>query len=178
MKNVELKGVDEVTAIINEFLAPFELTCKLGLDFGYYPSDNLITYAFTYVDIDVDGFLASVERLEPEVNADIFLWSLLHEVGHHETIDEMTAKENRACDKAKAKINKKVKKLNKRMAKGKKVKLSAMVKLESYYDMLDERLATEWAVNYANTHKEELAKFWEKLGAAIRNFYELNEVEV
>lgn len=173
----ELKGVEEVTAIINDFLKPFELTCQLGTDFSYLPGDNLITYAFTFVDIDADGFLASVERLNPEVNADIFLWSLLHEIGHHETIDTLTDKQNRYCDKFKEKLNKRIKKFNKRMSKGKKVKLSAVVKLEDYYDVLDEKLATEWAVEYANSHQEELAEFWNKLGVAIKNFYELNEVE-
>lgn len=174
----ELKGVEEVTAIINEFLEPYELTCKLGPDFAYHPSDNLITYAFTYVDIDAEGFMASVERLHPEVHADIFLWSLLHEIGHHETIDMMTDKENRYCDRFKKKLNKRTEKINKRLAKGKKVKLSAMAELEAYYDVLDEKLATEWAVEYANTHQEELAEFWEKLAPAIKNFYEVNEVEI
>ena len=174
----ELKGVEEVTAIINEFLEPYELTCELGADFAYYPGEDRITYAFTYVDIDASGFMASVERLNPEVNADIFLWSLLHEIGHHETIDMMTNRENRYCDRFKKKLNKRTEKINKRLAKGKKVKLSAMAELEAYYDVLDERLATEWAVEYANTHQEELAEFWEKLAPAIKNFYELNEVEV
>lgn len=162
---MKLKGDEKVTKVINTFLKQFGLTCKLGNDFAYYPGDDLITYAFAYVDIDAEGFMRSIERLNPQVKADIFLWSLLHEVGHHETIDMLTDKENRACDKAK-------KKLNKRSLRGE------IVDLDEYYDMLDERLATEWAVDYANRHPKTLEKTWEIISRAIRQFYELNEIEV
>ena len=107
-----------------------------------------------------EDFLNSVLRLEPEVEADVFLWSLLHEVGHHETYDEISDEENDYCDDTKKKIE------------------EGELPNELYYDMIDERLATEWAVEYANTHKEELKAFWEKLQPAIMDFYRLNKVEV
>lgn len=155
-----LKGVKRISRIINEFLKPFECTARMGTDFCYLYNKNLIFYSIVWMNNGAEDFLNSVLRLEPEVEADIFLWSLLHEVGHHETYDEISDEENDYCDDTKKKIE------------------EGELPNELYYDMIDERLATEWAVEYANTHKEELKAFWEKLQPAIMDFYKLNKVEI
>lgn len=155
-----LKGVKRISRIINEFLKPFECTARMGTDFCYLYHKNLIFYSIVWMNNGAEDFLNSVLRLEPEIEADIFLWSLLHEVGHHETYDEISDEENDYCDDTKKKIE------------------EGELPNELYYDMIDERLATEWAVEYANTHKEELKAFWEKLQPAIMDFYKLNKVEV
>ena len=155
-----LKGVKRISRIINEFLKPFECTARMGTDFCYLYHKNLIFYSIVWMNNGAEDFLNSVLRLEPEVEADVFLWSLLHEVGHHETYDEISDEENDYCDDTKKKIE------------------EGELPNELYYDMIDERLATEWAVEYANTHKEELKAFWEKLQPAIMDFYRLNKVEV
>lgn len=155
-----LKGIKRISRIINEFLKPFECTARMGTDFCYLYHKNLIFYSIVWMNNGAEDFLNSVLRLEPEVEADIFLWSLLHEIGHHETYDEISDEENDYCDDTKKKIE------------------EGELPNELYYDMIDERLATEWAVEYANTHKEELKAFWGKLQPAIMDFYRLNKVEV
>ena len=155
-----LRGVKRISRVINEFLKPFECTARMGTDFCYLYHKSLIFYSVLWTNNGAEDFLNSVLRLKPEVDADIFLWSLLHELGHHETYDEIDDEENDYCDETKKRIE------------------AGELPNEMYYNLTDERMATEWAVEYANTHKEELAKFWEKLQAAILNFYEVNGVKV
>ena len=154
-----LLGINEVTEIINQFLEPFECTAELSTDFEYFYLDNVIGYTFFNIQQDSKDFSASVERLHPNLNCDIFLWSLLHELGHCETMDDLTDEEYAESKLIKDQIGK-----------------SEMDKL-AYYDCPDEKYATEWAVEYANTHVNELRNFWNRLQPAILNVYKLNSVE-
>ena len=51
-------------------------------------------------------------------------------------------------------------------------------KLEwQYFNLPDEIVATEWAVNYARTHRTELRELWEKVTDALAEFYAKNITE-
>lgn len=154
-----LKGIVKIDKIINKFLEPFECTARLSTDFGYYHTENLITYALVETEKGRASFMQSVERLKPTVTADVFLWSLLHEIGHHETMDYMTDKEEKLSNKIKEEV-----------AQTKRP-------YADYYNAPDEKLATTWAVEYAETHTEELLTFWNKLQKAIMDFYKENNIK-
>ena len=127
-------------------------------DFAYYPLSNRITYSLVVSEKDSTDFMRSVEFFKPKVKCDIFLWSILHEIGHHETIDELSD-----ADLADSEIIK-------------FFVFNGCVSEELYYECPDERAATGWAVQYAESHTDILAKFWEELQKAIMRFYKLNHI--
>ena len=92
-----MKGLNKITEKINEFLKPFDCECKPCTDFAYYYAHSLITYSFIVPTRDKLEFLDSVNILNPKVETDMFLWSLLHEFGHHETMDFLEDDEAEEC---------------------------------------------------------------------------------
>lgn len=154
-----LKGIVKINRVLDKFLEPFDCTADLGTDFCYIYSESKIEYALVESEQSIADFMGSVNRLHPRVKADCFLWSFLHELGHNETMNEMTDEEIDESEAIKEKIE-----------KGELSKFA-------YYDTVEERLATEWAVEYAETHTEELLTFWNKLQKAIMDFYKENNIE-
>jgi hypothetical protein len=139
---------------LNEFLAPFECHALLGKEFSYNDSDNTIAYAVAVETTSNQEFLESVYNFhKPQVKCDVFLWSLLHEIGHHNTLYYF---EDWELDKYIA--------LRSKIEKG-------VVPTEAYYRCDVEWDATEWAVKYANTHQNELKKQWEKIQNSLMTFY-------
>ena len=155
-----LKGIIEIDNIINEFLGQFDCTATIGTDFEYIYTESLIHYTFVVSGKSEIQFMNSINRCNPKVTCDIFLWSILHELGHHETIDDLTDDDAYISYWIKCMVNEKLMDEN------------------EYYDCPDEKAATEWAVSYANSHIEELSNLWIKLQAAIMNFYIVNEIEI
>lgn len=151
-----MKGLNKITEKINEFLKPFDCECKPGTDFAYYYAYSLITYSFIVPTRDRLEFLDSVNRLNPKVEADMFLWSLLHELGHHETMDFLEDDEAEECVHIKENITENNRK--------------------DYYDCIDEVMATTWAVDFANENYSLLENFWKELQPLIFDFYSLNDL--
>ena len=142
--------------IINEFLEPFGCHAKLGKAFETVLNEHLISFSIDEPDEGEKEFFKSLYELhKPKVSCDIFLWSLLHEIGHNETLSK-TSSDNWEN----------YKNLRKQIISGK-------VPPYAYYYHTIEWLASEWAVNYANTHFEELTKFWNKLHLALDKVHEV-----
>ena len=141
--------VEKINSILNSFLTPFDCECELGTDFEYITAESLIRYTFVVPDESSEAFLKFAERMFPDIKADIFLWSFLHELGHHETADEFEDEEwedyMQLC----------------------KLGLSD----EAYFELDIESAATRWAGDYIQSHEEEIAKLWVELKAAIQEFY-------
>lgn len=155
-----MKGLSKITKLLNDFVRTIdeELSIEEDSDFAYYPLSNKITYSLVVSEKSNADFMRSVEFFKPRVKCDIFLWSILHEIGHHETIDELSD-----ADLADSEIIKFF------------VSDGGMSE-ELYYECPDERAATGWAVQYAESHTAILAKFWEELQKAIMRFYKLNHI--
>ena len=159
-----LKGINEINVLINEFLEPFDLTAELGTDFDYCFLENKIHYALVVGDISSKLFIENAEVRFPEAHADIFLWSLLHEIGHSETLDDLEDGVEELCMEIKRGINE-------------HTDWSIEHRHMIYFNCPDEYAATDWAGEYIITHNNELTIFWNKLQKAINNFYELNGVK-
>lgn len=168
---VELKGLDKIEIILNSFLQKYECVAKFNTDFAYYPASNIITYTFCCSEISDMLFTEVINRLCPEIHCDIFLWSFLHELGHHETIDDLEDDEITYCFNEKRRIEQ-----EQENCENVKQKIDIA---RQYYILPDELAATQWAVNYMRTHIAEMRTLWEEeLKPAIINFYEINQVEV
>ena len=152
----KILGLDELNKVLNDFLVDFECTAYADTDFYCVTATNEIAYALVVTESCSKSFMKRVEKLYPDVHADEFLWSFLHEVGHVETVDELTEEEEKYCmyQKEQHPTN------------------------EEYYELLDEYLATEWAANYMRKNATDIKDFWKKIQTAILNIYTLNNVVV
>ena len=163
---MELKGVEEINNIINNFVSKFECTAEMGLDFSYYYATNTIEWTFFITEITDDSFIKFLEEKFPDINCNIFIWSLLHEVGHHETIDSWTYEEQECFDKEKDRIQALFN------------QTSSSEYCFQYYSLPDEMLATTWAANYIRNNKDEIRTFYEEFRSGIYRFAELNDIDL
>ena len=154
-----LKGINEINNILNDFLEEFDCTADVAEDFEYLYAESLIHYSFVISEKGEKEFIESVNRHNPIVNCDTFLWSLLHELGHHETIDDLSDNEYADSQIMKDFVE------------------FGIVPTDIYYYCPDEVAATAWAVQYANSHIDLLQDLWNRLQPAIMNFYKINNVE-
>ena len=161
-------GVEEINAIINEFLEPFGIVAKMGNDMAFYPAKDLIVYSPMIPEDGLDYFMQTFHRLAPDlVGYDSLLVSILHEVGHSETLDSLDEDEEFYCLKMKSIISI-------------QSDISGHTKElhQTYFDLPDEYEATMWAAEYLREHAAEANAFWSKLKPALLKFYEMNGVKV
>ena len=146
---VKLIDYNKINSILNNFLEPFDCEAEPDSDFAYYGAHNLITYSLTVVDSCSDSFLLFAKKLFPNIHADIFLWSFLHELGHHETEDDFDEEDwkNYRYDAVRTTSN------------------------EEYYNLPIEYAATVWAGEYIESHEKEIASLWKELQSAIKETY-------
>lgn len=154
------KGIDKIEQVLNAFLEPFECSVKLDTDFCYLYEDSVIGYALVTSEKNNNAFLANAKKLFPTITADIFLWSFLHELGHHETIEEITDKETEISMYVKNHLD----------------DYPEAERNNIYFNLPDENAATTWAGEYMLDHTAEVAKLWKTLQPLLKNFYVLNNI--
>lgn len=145
----------KVHSIINDFTNKFGCKAFPDKEFYYYPVPEAIGYILDFGRPIKPNrmFMASVKRNKPKVKLNLFTWCLLHELGHHATQDDFDEEEMARIDKKRARV----------------LKTKAQ---NPYYNLPDEMAATAWAVNYANTHREEVLEFEDRIFYAVK---ELND---
>lgn len=149
----------EIDSIVNEFTNKFGCKAFLDDEFYYYSIVEAIGYFLDFGRPSVANrdFMESVKRQKPKVKLNIFVWCVLHELGHHATEDNFDDEEQDCIDKKRARINR---------TKARR----------PYYNLPDELAATTWAVEYANTHREEVLEFEDRIFQAVKNLKEFLEV--
>lgn len=162
---VELKGIENIEMVLNSFLEQFECHAELGTEFSYIDSTNTITYTFVTGEESNIEFEKFIEREFPHISCNIFLWSLLHELGHHETIDDWTEEEQASFDKEKDRLEKLI-------DKGNNGEIH-----QKYFSIPDEYAASAWAAEFLEINEEKLHVFWDALQKEILTFYLINGVE-
>lgn len=152
-------NADRITAIINEFLQPFDLTAQLDTDFCYYWQYDVVGYALVVTEKFDRLWTYYLHNHYPEVTAPLFIWSILHEVGHAETDDMISPEGHMKIDIYKKRLNPK--------REG---------HIYKYFHCADEVLATDWAYKYIISHPEEVKALWDRLQPAILEFYEQENI--
>lgn len=134
----------QVTALLTAFVQQFdeEWTVELGSDFECINDECLIRYAFAQPDTGARKFAENfISRFPACADFDVFTLSFMHEVGHCETEIDM-------IDDTKQRN-----------------KIQSMKNTEkayqSYYNLYNERIATDWAGEYLTDHHDQMKK-WEK----------------
>lgn len=158
---MKLKGLKKVNKVVNEFTKQFGVRAELGTEFQAYCDEMIINYTLTCDADEKYYFIQDAEERYPYIKADIFLWCLMHEIGHcvtdtfwTETEQEyfMAQKEAMTCI------------------------VDDDIRNDWYHACPDEFFATKWAGDYMTKHPKKIAKFWKKMQKAIMEFYYKNNV--
>lgn len=159
----KLKGLKKVTKIINKFTQKnFGVTAMVGTEFLAYCDRKEINFAFAIPEDDINYYLYDVANRYPQIQADIFLWCLLHEVGHCMT-DEIWSEEESVYF------------MNQKEEMLPYIEDDEM-RNAWYHAIPDEYLATRWAANYMIKHPKKVAKFWHELQEELFKFYLKNNL--
>lgn len=160
-----LKGYHKLNKAITKQLKPFGISRAVGADdYAYYYQSEMVTYRLTLHDCDEAYSDFIYERFGYE-DTDVFIISLLHEVGHHMTDDDITQNVYDFCIKEKERIAEEI-----QHAHG-----ADWTKLQyEYFQLPDEIMATAWAIDYAKKHPKKVRKMWKKCEKALHEFYDKN----
>jgi hypothetical protein len=157
----KIKGLKRINKIINEFTSQFGVRADLDSEFEAFCDEKRIGYVLFFNEDDKNFFIEDARKRYPGITADIFLWCLLHEIGHCMTEEMWTEEECLYFAEQK----------------------EAMTNIEDdqlrndwYHACPDEFFATKWAGDYMMNHTEEIAELWTKLQAAIIRMYKKNGV--
>ena len=157
-----MKGYKRIRKVVNEFTSTFGIRAEWGEEFQALPTDKIITFT-VIVDEDMNEvFLADAENRFPAVHANLFLWLLMHEIGHCMTDALWTMDDEEYFKKAKDKLNE-------------YFDTSENIN-EWYHKIPDEYMATKWAGEYMTCHPKKMKKFNKKMNEAMKNFCEKNDI--
>lgn len=161
----ELKGKDKLNKAISKELKPFGISsANLSNEYAYYFEDESISFKLTSAIEDkwFNEFVA--ERFNYVCDVP-FVLSLLHEIGHHKANDEIEGAIYGFCIIEKDRISKEMQTANADQSK---------VLEWQYFNLPDEIMATQWAVNYAKNHPKKIQNMWKRMKADILAFYAEN----
>ncbi len=163
----ELKGKDKLNKAISKELKPFGISsASLSDEYAYYFEDESVSFKLTSAIEDkwFNEFIA--ERFNYVCDVP-FVLSLLHEIGHHKANDEIEGAIYDFCIAEKERINEEMQTANADQSRA----------LEwQYFNLPDEIMATQWAVNYAKEHPKKIQNMWERMKADILAFYAENDL--
>ena len=162
----KVKGAKVLNKAISKELSVFGIKKAVCTDeYSYLYDKEMITYKLTEGTVEDIWFIKFIkERFNYEVKYP-FIMSLLHEVGHHKANDDIDGTVYDFCLSEKERIQEEM-----LTATGKESK-----KLEwQYFNLPDEIMATNWAVEYAKAHPKKVKKMWKNAQKALLKFYKKN----
>lgn len=167
----KIKGQRKLNKAVAAVFADFGITgMRLTNDYGYYMTDGTIDYRITEGHVEDEWFNEYVKERFGYTVKNTFMFSILHEIGHHFTLENVYESEvlYNFCISEKERITAKMQTAGKKKSK----------KLEwEYFNLPDEIAATAWAVDYARHHKKKLETMWNNVQAALTEFYMKNITE-
>lgn len=165
----KIKGLKKLNKTISKELTPFGIKkAFLSDEYSYIFSSKQITFKLTEDTLEDDWFNEFIqERFDYDVRYP-FIISLLHEVGHHKTDEQIQNELYNFCFEEKERINKEMESVT---------TVEDAKRLEwQYFNLPDEIVATAWAVKYAKANPKKVKKMWEKTQKALFKFYDKNNV--
>lgn len=148
------KAIAEITNILDTWLKEngFDLTTRFEQDFGYYHNEDVIAFSLLTTEKTEESFGEFVEDLGGYYDLN-FLNSFFHELGHHETYEDISDEDYFYGQKVKNYLANK-KELDK-------------YDLYTYFNLPIERAATKWGVEYINNHTPKVMELNEKIREII-----------
>ncbi len=162
---MEIKGIKKIDKIINNFtMKNFGVTARFDTEFEAFCDEGrkLIGYTLITTEGGEGQFVEDAIKRYPEVKADIFLWALMHEIGHCMTEDMWTPEEREYFYYQKDMIY--------------EMEVEEEGMNAWYHACPDEFFATKWAGDYMRNHPKKMKKFWNELQVAIIQMYKKNDL--
>lgn len=161
---MRIKGIKKLNAHMNKFLSPFGLKCTFGSDFAYWTESELIQYTI-FLHQDSDVYFSDFIKKEFDFSVtDIFLVSLLHEVGHYYTIDDFEEDELLEDEYAKAGLTR-------------NPLITEKERNFRYFNLPVEYAATEWAIDFLRDNPS-IYHQWGIMLEHFRHFYKKNNISL
>ena len=160
-----IRGKKALNKTVSTVLAPFGISKAVLSDSYCYMWEKEIVEFSIMSDIEDDWFNEFInERFGYEVQHN-FVISLLHEVGHHFTYNDVDGSVLAFCSDEKERIDVEMEDADEVRSK----------ELEwQYFNLPDEIVATAWAVKFAKENPEKIEEMWATLRKALFKFYEEN----
>ena len=169
MSKSKIKGLKRVNRIINGFLEQFAATAYLDDSFSCYMDEREITYPLLIEDPSDEYFIPFCKELAPDIEVDPFIISILHEVGHLYTRFNFSSSTWAESMLKKEKIQDTIFKNEDNDDVYEEMVIQ-------YFNLPEEKAATEWALNYIRTHELEIEILWAELQPAIARFFRKNKM--
>lgn len=161
---MELKGLDKIDNALNAWLIKYGFKSRVhgvDSDFFWY-HDNTIGYTFFFPEEAITPWTNTLNELGCNLIIDTFYSVFLHECFHGETYWSIPEEVRNECHKTK----------------------ELMIQDPSsfddlywtYYHLPVELEATAAAVKFMNTNLKAIEELVDTVGAAVREFYEINDV--
>lgn len=155
---------NELKQAFDEWLATcgFDVKTELSTDFAYGEDNEIIYFGFFITENSECVWNKLVEKWGLKTNYGTFVGCFLHELGHHHTLY--------LCSNFEYVYSMIVKQV---------IKILPFPKLRNriYFSLPIEKIATQWAIHYMNTHPYECEWLKNLSQTEINKFMELNEVE-
>lgn len=160
-----LKARKKLNKAVSAQLAPF------GINKAKYTGEYSYSFEKNRVDFKVDNsaiedkwyneFLLERFRYTPTND---FIMSLLHEIGHAKANENIVDDIYEFCINEKARIG-----IEMMVAEDEKTGRALSFQ---YFQLPDEIMATQWAVNYAEAHENEIEEMWNAIAPYYENYLE------
>lgn len=155
MKNARQKA----KKLIEEFIQSFGYNAEEDVEFSMDSKTDLIFYTLDEPENSpANVALKRYLKEEFHISIPVLLFSILHEIGHFETLGKITQAEINANHGFKEIIE---------LAYSEYKGDNDYCFFKSYWDLKIEYLANEWAVNFVKSNTEECAEFYGKLKKCI-----------
>lgn len=153
----------QMDRVINKFFKTVganDLAARMGTDFCYYYYENVVDYSIIVSERMDRMFMDFAKSIGLKVECGVFILSLLHEVGHHMTIDEIDDDVYKYCEDVKANLT------------------DSDEDVMTYFNLPDEKIATEWAIDYINNNFEIVKVFSSHFQKVLLNFIKKYDIEL
>jgi hypothetical protein len=165
------KGIRKLNNAVSAILAPFGIS-KARYDdengYTYYPTNHKVTFKILEEYVGDDLFIEFVKDTFDFTIPNSFIISLLHEVGHHYTLDTIDEETLNFCYDEKQRISEELNTAE--------TYEDIKALFYQYFMLPDELEATTWAVDYAEAHPRKIKIMWNKVRETIFEFCENNDI--
>ena len=163
----KVKGIKKLNKAITKEIESFGIK-KAKVDTEYSYLDRIVYFKLTKGTLEDEWFKNFIlERFGYKVEFP-FVISILHEIGHYKTLDELY--ENNTLYNF---CNSEKKRIKKEMETEEGTDRACQLEFE-YFNLPDEIIATAWAVNWAKKHPKKVRKMWKNCQRALMEFYKKN----
>lgn len=155
---------DLLVELVDKFLEPFGCDSDFDSDFSYDPTEERVYFTIAVSERSDRLFKKYIlDHFHFEVPS-IFMISLLHEVGHFQTLTDFSQLRIKTAHQAKKSIENELDSLTPDDPLFDEV-------YSNYFDLSIEKVATAWAVDYYRNNRERCDSFYNEFLNALKSEY-------